>query len=304
MLFRDTMGRKWAQFNYSLLKDSANSGVLFGKVDGEDDSDRWLFYNNLDDYSPVKDAQGLTDYSQDQMDNMVTMMEYNAESAKKHGFELYYLVAPNKESIYGEYLSDSLDFYKHETRMDKLFEYIRSRGISSFVYPKAKLLEAKEMGQLYFKQDTHWNELGAGVAFKEMISTMRPKWQYDFGYQFERKKTEGDLAKMLKMPGYFTDQIVTIEHRSGSNKYDYNDMGDTESSHNDAAPIKKKVMVIGDSFRTNIGEFFYRTFSDCMLMHRKVYEPGILENFDPDIVILEFVERYSPAIEGFALYAE
>lgn len=302
--FRDAMGRAWAQFNYHILKDSTNDGVLFGEINGEKDSDRWLFYNNINDYSPVKDAQGLTDYSQIEMDGMVAMMKKNTKAAAKHGFELYYLVAPNKESVYREYLPDSVSFYDDYSRMDKFFKYANSVGISNLFYPKKELIMAKSLGQIYFKQDTHWNELGAGIAFKEVLKKIRSEWHYDFEYEFEQKKTEGDLAKMLKVSDYFTDQIVTIKHKSGSSGYNYDDYGDVSISHNSTAPINKKILIVGDSFRTNISEFFYRTFSDCMLLHRRAYKPEMLEEYDADVVILEFVERYAPAIIDFALYAE
>lgn len=302
--FRDVMGKEWAQFNYHILKDSANDGVLLGKNDKQNDSDRWLFYKNSDDFNPVKDVQGLTNYSQIEMGSMVAMMKKNTKAAAKHGFKLYYLVAPNKESIYREYLPDSVFFYDDYSRMDKFFEYTKAVGVSNLFYPKEELMKAKDLGQIYYKQDTHWNELGAGVAFKEIIKTIKPEWHYDFDYDFEQKKTEGDLAKMLKVPNYFTDQMVVIKHKSGSGKYNYDDLGDISISHNNSAPIGKKVLIVGDSFRTNISEFFYRTFSDCMLLHRRAYKPEMLEEYDADVVILEFVERYAPAIIDFALYAE
>lgn len=302
--FRDVMGKAWANFNYFVFKDSTNDGVIFGKVEG-DDEERWMFYDSKTDYSPIKDAQGLTDLNKTKMNKMVDRIKENTSNLKEQNIKLYYLVVPSKESIYKEMMPDSVEFYAETTRADKFYDYALEAEVSNVIYPKDELVAAKDLGQLYWKQDTHWNELGAGTVFKGMIGKLKSGMSYDFDYEFKKEQVDKDLTKMLKVNGYFEDEVVAIEHKSGSDEYNIEQKegatSDIVVSKNEDAPIHKTVMVVGDSYRNAMKTFFFRMFEECIFLHRSDYKHKMLEDHDVDIVVSEYVERYLPTLDKFKL---
>ncbi len=302
--FRDTAGELWARLNYFAFKDSTNAGVVLGMTKG-DDSERWLFYDSKTDYSPIKDAQGLTDFSDGDMRKIVEKIGENKKELKKKGIKLYYFVAPSKESIYKEMMPESVDIFSETTRADKFYKYAEEVGVQNLVYPKKELLKTKELGQLYWKQDTHWNELGAGIAFRELLKKIWSDASYDFDYSFEKKQVDKDLSKMMNVIGYFEDDVVTIDHKSGSNDYEVTkkdgNTSDITVSVNRKAPIDKTVMVVGDSYRNATKPFFMRMFKKCILLHRNDYKKAMLEEYGVDVVVLEFVERYLPMVGKYSL---
>ena len=61
------------------------------------------------------------------------------------------------------------------------------------------MLEAKKNGQVYHKQDTHWNEFGAFVGYKAISQTIAKDSEinYNFEVQFpEEKLSDLDLIQM------------------------------------------------------------------------------------------------------------
>ena len=59
---------------------------------------------------------------------------------------------------------------------------------------------------------------------------------------------------------------------------------------------KEIVLLVGDSFRTSMIPALSKVFSDVYVLHRSFYNAIMLDEIDPDYVIVEYVERYSENI--------
>lgn len=169
--FRKYINISWANLNYHLLNDSpSQANVMIGKSDDRRE-DSWLFYKNEADHSPIKEAQGI-DYSLlDQVDDSKKTMKENTEYLKNKNAKLYYLVAPNKENIYKEYLPSNVKIYRDDdvdVFSDKL------KDVDNYIYLKEPLMEAKKKDQLYYKEDTHWNNIGAFYGYKAIMERLNP----------------------------------------------------------------------------------------------------------------------------------
>ena len=57
----------------------------------------------------------------------------------------------------------------------------------------------------------------------------------------------------------------------------------------------KTVLFIGDSFREGMQQYFSKLYKRVIYMHRDDYKNEV-EKFNPDIVIVEAVERFSNGI--------
>ena len=47
-------------------------------------------------------------------------------------------------------------------------------------------------------------------------------------------------------------------------------------------------------------DYLAKSFSEVVSLHRQDYKDGMFENYNPDIVVYEFTERYSNMIKNFS----
>ena len=300
--FRAPIRAMWAKLNYFGFDDSTSDNVLIGKNEGERKKS-WLFYKSSLDNNSVRDAQGLKVYSESEIKASLTKIESETKKFEEKGARLYYFVAPSKESVYEEFFPENVKIY-NEPRTKKLSQYITDQGVNNYYYAYEDMLAAKESGQLYFRHDTHWNELGAFVGFKGLIKMIEPKYN-NLQYNLGESKTifGGDLAKMLDIKDYFVDEQPDVLYMESSNYQEEKQRTKTSSivkTKNEAAPIKKKIMVVGDSYRSAMEDYLAKSFSEVVSLHRQDYKDGMFENYNPDIVVYEFAERYSNMIKNFS----
>lgn len=71
--------------------------------------------------------------------------------------------APNKESVYAEYMPDSVRVYGSESRLDAALPELAAQGLPVYDM-KPELLKEADTYQLYYKYDTHWNQIGSFIG--------------------------------------------------------------------------------------------------------------------------------------------
>lgn len=297
--FRAFISAMWSKLNYRLFGDSVNSAVVVGKTEAGP-REAWLFYNSAGDNSPVKDTQGLTEFSDELMDTTVKNLQNNTKILAKKGIKYYALVVPSKENIYREYLPDTVIIYTDEMRGEKMVEKIQSSGVNNFVYAKDEILAGKNAGagQLYHKHDTHWNALGAYYGYRALMKKVAPDFKlsgYDVEYEDVTVADDLDLSRFLNMQAYFADKKPVV-HYLDDKTYDVEitDLKGEEMvvATNKNAPIKKTVMLVGDSYRKNLWPYLAKTYTKVIVVHHATYDDKFLEKYKPDVFISERVERY------------
>jgi hypothetical protein len=167
------------------------------------------------------------------------------------------------------------------------------------------LLAAKQQGQLFYKTDTHWNDLGAAIAQQEIIRTIQKNHpnltpinysSQDFGL-IEYKS--GDIANMLNI-SYFLKEMVPelikplpICAKHIVEKHPEDQMKAT--FYTDCRPDAPRVLIFRDSFfialQPYISQYFAKTvyvweWPDIKLMEK------YLQYNHPEIVIEARVERH------------
>lgn len=128
-------------------------GVFVGKND-------WLFFNNGGE---DEDARGSTRFTPEELHRWKSYLLYRKSVVEKAGGKFIFLMLPNKSTIYPEYLPDNFTRLSDTTRMQQLVDEMRDTGVT-VLDARAVLLAGKQSGQLYLKNDTHWNLLGANYA--------------------------------------------------------------------------------------------------------------------------------------------
>ena len=241
--------------------------------------DGWLFLGN--DYSHTVDSlEGKWRATQEQIENQVRFYTELDKVVRESGAELHVLVGPNKSSVYPEYLPPVI-FPAEERAADRLRNRLQETGISVFD-PTDFLKASKSEGILYWRTDTHWNELGVKLVLEE--------WFRRIGHP-SLPKTEltqegvhcGDLVDIgscyslpLREGDAFTLRFLE-EWKAGSS-----------------------VLIIGDSFAGLPVKFFEKMYTEVTKIHPgEVLKHGIgwlekhIEGMDrkPDVVFWIQVER-------------
>ena len=168
----------------NLLGVSGEDSVIAGK-------DGWLFFTQtLDDYTGVNPMTSRELFSA--ASNVALMEEY----CRRAGKEFTFILAPNKNSLYGEFMPD-YGVVAKKTDAQRFHELL-----SALRVPYVDLYEAFEAVEepLYFAHDSHWNSRGAALGADLINGTFGVQTNY-FGGDFSgRIPHEGDLYAMV-FPG-------------------------------------------------------------------------------------------------------
>ena len=285
-----------------LLNTTSNRTVILGK--GE-----WLFYNNYTaDDNPINDILGYNMYTKEQMDKIADNISIANETLKEKDIEFYVFIPPNKETIYKDYLPNYLiEESVDKTSTEILYEYLISKNLN-VLYPKQELLEASENFQTYYTYDTHWNKLGGYVGF----SALCKKLQIDLPPISNKNIMDAttypviDLANLLAMEKMVEQELEKTVKIEGMDKqlvdkkiYDSGEEAyfTTPFPEHPNPPHDKTVLIIHDSYYKSMIEYFPLVFTKTIAVHRDYANlcstQEMIEKYNPNIVILEVVERGS-----------
>lgn len=303
--FRAFFRNVWARANYVVLSDSVDRKVIVGKKDNNDIKEAWLFYDGEDSASPTKGVQGIMNYSEQQIKNAVESLRKNNEQMVREGRAFYFFIAPNKENIYREYLPDSIRIFDEKSRNEKMIEAMQNSA-DNVVYAKNDLMSAKKYGKLYSRQDTHWNGLGAFYGFKALMKAVDPSFD-NFEHEVVIPKlysSNEDLAKFLGMTDYFLDDNPTVEYLEGVKcSIEKHIEGEKQLDVwvNESPLIDKTIIVVGDSYRSGLVSYLKKVFRKTISANRSDQIRPIIDEYNPDIVVSEVVERWVPIGADFKI---
>lgn len=277
---------------YEFLNDplslKGNKRVLIGK-------DNWLFYKG--DYSE-RNFENLDLLNEQELKSLAVYLKNIQQWAKKNGKSFYYLICPDKNKIYGEFYKFHKKTYPDsQSRAQQVVNYLRKNTDIEVIYPYDALHQAKTQNLLYYKNDTHWNLLGAYVGYQELMKSIEKKHKLKiFNYRNldEEKHPLGDLSKMFSTPKednettYLVPSIQDLSKCTGEEK-EINCVNQTGKLH---------VFMLRDSYAEALMPYLNKTFQKIDYFWRYNITKSDLKkiNSNTDIIILEQVERYIPAL--------
>lgn len=287
--FRDTLMSLNTKIQYTLFDKINSSDVILGK-------NGWLFYQGEGGIS-INDYQAKTLYTEKQLKKILKNVTELQEWCDDNGMEFVLMLIPNKEYVYREYMPDGIEEVHEEKNIDLVVDYIRENSDIKVVYPKEELLKAKEKYGVYYKYDTHWNDLGAYEGYKALMAALNIM-PVSFKNIEIAEYREGDLGNMAMLS-------ETIEPYK-ENFIKYNNEVETLYNDNNANRAyekyksvngRGKLFFMGDSFRTAIKPILARTFEYSDFVHRdtKIYDEVLREK--PDVFVYQIVERYVARLE-------
>lgn len=210
--FRDFFIRYNNIVRIELLNSTPVQKVMIGK-------EGWLFFDSdkIPDYDiTFKDYRGLAPFSDKQLTQIQHNLEKLRDTLSKFGTSYVITVAPNKNTIYPEYLPDNVVRVHERTRLDRLLAHLSRYSSIRIIDLRDLLRDARKSYPTYYKTDSHWNDYGAFVADEAImkeISLLRPQFKplsiSDFNISV-REIRGRDLAMMLAIPDHFSDNEVEM----------------------------------------------------------------------------------------------
>jgi len=126
----------------------------------KDGSNSWLFYHDQVNESKTSFYYQHTD---DQLDSICDHMSaLSKELLDRYNMHILYLPMPAKYTLYHKVVNDD----PYNEFLPRLFEKLEAKGVKFVnVYDDYK----KSDTLLYYRTDSHWNQKGIDIAYKNML---------------------------------------------------------------------------------------------------------------------------------------
>ena len=248
--------------------------VLLGK-------DGWLFYKATGDGTPLYDYMGINHFSEEELAKVYDNLVAIGDGVSARGMDVIFMTVPNKEQVYSEYMPDTVDKINDKSRLDELTEYIESKGglIADrycYVDTSKVLRSCKDTYPLFYRTDTHWTECGSYLALMELRRAMDQRvTPIDEVVFTDKGGFVGDLAKISGSRDEYSEVNPVID----------------ASSINDDSTKDQVMLIIGDSFGDAMIHSAKHFYKEVYWVRLKEYTDE-LDRYEPDVVVVECVERY------------
>jgi len=226
----------------------------------------------------------------------------------ERGIRYLVVVAPNKETIYPEFMPPELRPVGAESRLDQLKRDLQAHSSVELLDLRPALRRAKQTQRIYHRTDTHWNDAGANVAYAEILARLHP-WFPELnaatlpGSLVVHNTSGGDLARILALDDRFREEridfVPTAPHRA--RKAADGNLGESDAVAMECADCGgPRVVMTQDSFNTNLTPLLAEHFSRIVFVDGTRLDRSLIERERPGLVIQEFVERVlmCPSMRG------
>lgn len=228
----------------------------------------WLFLGNRIDNSVAKVKLAYLP-KEEEIKNFETLLSNAAATCSQYKSKCILIMAPNKTSVYGEFLPPDLMPSPKKYCSFFLERFQRIPGL--VVYdPTSDLIKAKETdGLLYYMTDSHWNNRGAFVAYSNALKLLgipTPNVEFKRG-----QPRAGDLIKLSKLKNFplHAEDSWDVVWKGGSSWQEIENrneqelpFGRTAVSTNKNPVSEEYVWVFGDSFLFTMRQYFNGTFKE------------------------------------------
>ena len=306
--FRNALVFLGSKVMFGLGVSSTHPSVIVGE-------DGWLFFTDAPSdrgRAFMKDFRGRQNFTADEIAAIHQNFENIGQAFSRCGVTFVLWLLPNKQTIYGEHLIGFREA-KGGKRLDQLVEALRGIKGLQLVDARPALLAAKTSFKdhdLYLRTDTHWNGLGAFVAYISLIAdlnhvlTLTKLEDADLAnYEIRTSPfSEGDLATtMLNARWRFTDTNVDLLPRFArlASKLSLEEiaastglaMTATWSNWTNPAGVNSAV-IYGDSFGMEAVPYIQEHFGRGHFIRDHVVDGEVVGKLRANVVIQEVVERY------------
>lgn len=262
-------------------------GALFSSLPNEDvllGADGWLYYTQT-----LSDYQGVDLMTPRACYGAARSLALIAEFCQGQGVDFLFTIAPNKNSLY----PDAMPARYHPAEEDGNARRIAG-WLEEMEVPYLDLFELfRSQDQvLYFRTDSHWNNLGAALAGDALCAALgRPQAPF-FGLDHEMQPTHrGDLYEMAYPAGALLEEDAVFE-RGFAFTYPRGIRSAEDITIRTENPAQTgSLLMFRDSFGNALHPFMAERFGAACFSRAMPYNLTYLEREQADTLVIEIVER-------------
>jgi hypothetical protein len=218
------------------------------------------------------------------------------------------ILCPDKSAIYKEFYPAGSPYPNESSKIKSFIDYAKANSDLSVIYPDRAISFVKNVCDVYYKQDSHWNRIAGYIATRELFEMMGINYTLD-----SIMSHEIEVSKKL-YPGDLYDDGTDVEYdlkgiTDGSyvNKADYSGVDFT----NDKAPMhikahnpvdRRSALVIRDSFIASMLPALGSQFKETSLYHIENYTSIDKQALKKDVIIIELTARNFISLFNLADY--
>ncbi len=291
--FRDTLVDAHHRLRRDLLGLSATPKAALGSAG-------WIYL--MDDFA--SDYQRKMPYSEEELAEWAQLLELRGQWLSLQKIPFLFVVAPNKSTIYPEYLPAAAKPLWEVSPLDQLYGLVAQLPHVDAVDLRPALLAAKPEHTLYHHLDTHWNDVGAYIAYRALVEKLNtlvdcgPPLDWPDFTLTEKTITSGDLAVLACVGGVGESQQPVLTRTKSTTAIASVDRDNTGIGAHEAyiayeTPGKTlRVLLLRDSFGNRMAPLLAAHCGRLVCGPSRYFDVELIEQEKPDVVILERVERY------------
>lgn len=303
--FKNYLMRLNYQLDTKVFLTTTKGDVTIGK-------DNWLFYTpSREGEDAMADYRKTNLYSEEESREIAEKIDRTEKYVKSLGAEnFYYYVAPNKETLYPQYMPEKSGAEEAgPSRIESFSEYMEKNSEADFRYLYQDLTAYSEDHQIFYKYDTHMNYLGSFLVSQLMAEDLTGEQ-----VSLEDVTVEpgdvfvGDLARMVNQENSMTDDHdFVIKDYYPAVKYDI--IKDNEDNGEEIlkeyasdSANSRTLLVVGDSYRLNLEPYLAKLYSRSVFVRIDDFTPELLAEYQPQDVVAVTVERNQKYMENLDQY--
>ncbi|WP_224240218.1 alginate O-acetyltransferase AlgX-related protein [Hyalangium gracile] len=297
--FRRELIRWNALLKVRLLGVSSSPKTVVGR-------EGWLFYA---DERGVEDFRATAPFTTEELAAWRAVIQDWGAFLSARGIPLILVVAPNKPTVYPEYVPRWMTRVGPQSRLEQLYASLAEDKNIELLDIRPALADARKLGvPLYFRTDTHWNDLGAYVAFREIAGRLAKRFPgvsvpppVESLQLSTTRGSGGDLARFLGLHEELEEEVVSISSneprlarflngtQAGITLKDM-EYEPRQASERPGAPIGRAV-IFRDSFANALLPRLAELFGRGVYVWTTDFDYALVEQEKPDVVIVELIER-------------
>lgn len=292
----DTLVRAYNRLQLDIFHKTVFPTVLVGK-------DGWLFWTGE---NSMEDFQNIQPFIGDDLKQIQAGLDGLNARLNAQGIHFLVVVAPNKTTLYPEYLPENIHKIGPQSRLDQLMGFMNAHGQTTILDLRPALESARQERQIYHATDSHWNDYGALVAANEIIGALHPVFPSLqphplADYTPVTETFTGDLARLLLSEDHFRETTDMLEPRF-TRRFKFLPP-DEESRVITIQPDEglPRAVIFRDSFAMALIPFLSDHFSQAVYVWDFNVDEALIAAEKPDVVILEMAERYLDVLKTAAL---
>lgn len=282
-----------------ILGDKYFGNVIAGK-------DGWLYYVGSNGKAAFWDG---SKFETEKIDTVVNEISDYDKKLISAGIRLLIVIAPDKSTIYPQYLPDEILFLEKPSYTDLLIERLRAENVHVLDL-RERIMKATNEEQVFYKTDSHWNYSGDYAAYKAVIDEISAYEPTLSSTDFSDLKIVSvgnitrDIPTVLRVNSILEETFLLQPKKNRDLAVASLPLGlEREFLFAKNSKIDQPtVLIYHDSFFAQVVPLLQQNFSQTLSIFYpaelpEVWNSGWVDQFQPDYVIIEFTERVLPVAD-------